>query len=96
MQREILEDNDWGEGKRQESLKASPTWSTPIIDGTVPPGSNVPSLSNYDVYRDRSSHEVETQISVKTSTPTDPGIYQRFDSESEWEEVIDSDEQTTA
>ena len=96
LHRKILEDDDWGDEKRKEAPETSPTWSTLIRDFTVSPGSNVPSLSNYDADRERSNHEVETQISDEIFTPLDPGMHQRDYSESELEVVTDFDEQTTA
>ena len=96
LHREILEDDDWGDEDREEAPKTSPTWSTLIRDFTVSPGSNVPSLSNYDADRERSNHEVETQISDEIFTPPDPGMHQRAYSEKELEEVFDFDEETTA
>ena len=72
MLREILEDDDWGDGEREETSEIRPTWSTFIRDFTVSPGSNFPSLSNYDADRERSNHEVETQISHEIFTSPDP------------------------
>ena len=96
LHREILEDDDWGDEEREEAPETSPTWSTLIRDFTVSPSSNVPSLSNYDADRERSHHEVETQISDEIFTPPDPGMHQRDYSESELDEVTDFGEQTTA
>ena len=89
LHREILEDDDWGDEERQEAPETSPTWSTLIRNFTVFPSSNVPLLSNYDADRERSNHEVETQISDEIFTPPDPGLHQRDYSESELEEVTD-------
>ena len=60
------------------------------------PASNVPSLSNCDADRKRCSHEVETELSDEIFTPLDPGMHQRGYSESELEEVLDFEEETTA
>ena len=93
---EILEDDDWGDGEREEAPETSPTWSTFIRDFTVSPSSNVLSLSNYDADRERSNHEVETQISDELFIPPELGVHQRDYYESELEEVTDFDEQTAA
>ena len=72
---EILEDDDWGDEEREEAPEISPTWSTLIRVFTVSPGIKVPSISNYDADRERSNHEVETQILNEIFTPPDPGLH---------------------
>ena len=46
MNREILQDDDWGDEAREETPDISPTWSTLTRDFTVSPCSKVPSFSN--------------------------------------------------
>ena len=94
LHREILEDEDWGDEKREDAPETTPTWSTLMRDITVSPSSNIPSLSNYDADRERSNHEVETQVCDEIFTSPDPGMHQDY-SEIELEEVTDFDEQTT-
>ena len=96
LHREILKDVDWGDEEQEEAPETSPTWSTVIRDFTVSTNGNVPSFSIYDANRERTNHEVETQISDEIFTPPDPGMRQRDYSETKMEEVTDFDEQTTA
>ena len=96
LHREILEDDDLGDEEWDDALETSPTWSTSIWYFTVFLSSYVPSLSNHDADRERSNHEVETQVSDEIFTPPDPGMHQRDYCESELEEVTDFDEQTIA
>ena len=103
--REIAVDDDWGYDDQDDSVRGSttierfspPNWSQLVHDFHVSPPSIVPSLSNFNPNR-HSADFVESEAlhqSIDLFSQPDPGFNQRAYSNSEWDEVADSDDMST-
>ena len=100
--REIAADDNWGDDESvaltQPLAVSSPTWSQIVNNFNVSPPSNVPSLTNFNA-NDCSDYFVVSEtlnpLSPQIFSPPDPGFHQRQYYDSELDEVVDFDEETT-
>ena len=100
--REIAADDNWGDddplGQSQTFATSSSTWSQIVNDFNVSPPNNVPSLTNFNA-NDDSRHldasETLNPLSLQIYSPPDPGFNQRRYSDSELDDLVSFDDETT-